>query len=189
MRKMRINEIFYSIQGEGHHTGKAAVFVRFSGCNLKCHFCDTEHQGGVQMTEKEIVDIVCQYPAELVVLTGGEPTLQVTDSLIDLLHARHKTVAIETNGTKEVPQKIDWVTCSPKYEPVVLKYCDELKVVYEGQDMEQYDSIYSPHRYLQPCDIKDEQKNRENTNDVIEYVKKHPRWRISLQTQKILNVR
>lgn len=186
---MKINEIFYSIQGEGYHTGQPAIFVRFSGCNLKCPFCDTDHNPGIKMSEDEIVEEVSKYPSHLVILTGGEPTLQITDSLIQKLHHARKTVAIETNGTHEVPLSVDWVTCSPKYAPVVLKYCNELKVVYQGQDMKQYEKIIASHHYLQPCDVKDEEENRENTNAVIEFIKKNPEWRISLQTQKILKVR
>lgn len=186
---MKINEIFYSLQGEGFHTGTPAIFIRFSGCNLKCDFCDTLHNEGKQMSEDEIISEVSKYPAPLVVLTGGEPTLQVTSSLCDKLHAVGKFIAIETNGTNEIPEGIDWITCSPKYITPIISFCDEIKVVYEGQDMAQYDHIKANHHYLQPCDRKDPEKNAENTAKVIEYCLAHPDWRISIQTQKILNVR
>lgn len=97
MRK--INEIFYSLQGEGYHTGTPAIFVRFSGCNLKCDFCDTQHEEGTMMTDEEIITEVKKYPAVTVVLTGGEPSLWIDDQLIDLLHQAGKYVTIETNGT------------------------------------------------------------------------------------------
>ena len=97
MRK--INEIFYSLQGEGYHTGTPAIFVRFSGCNLKCDFCDTQHEEGTMMTDEEIITKVKKYPAVTVVLTGGEPSLWIDDQLIDLLHQAGKYVTIETNGT------------------------------------------------------------------------------------------
>lgn len=186
---MKINEIFYSLQGEGKHTGTPAIFVRFSGCNLHCDFCDTLHQDGKEMTEKEIVNEVIKYPATLVVLTGGEPTLQLTSTLCEKLHNHGKYIAIETNGTNEVPHGVDWITCSPKYKPVTIHNCDELKVVYEGQDMSQYDKILAYIKYLQPCDRKDPEKNAENTAAVVQYCLDHPEWKISIQTQKILNVR
>ena len=112
MRK--INEIFYSLQGEGFHTGTPAVFVRFSGCNLKCGFCDTQHEEGRMMSDDEIVSEVCKYPCRMVILTGGEPGLWIDGKLTAALHAVGKYIAIETNGTCVLPEDIDWVTCSPK---------------------------------------------------------------------------
>ena len=181
MRK--INEIFYSLQGEGSFTGTPAVFVRFSGCNLKCSFCDTEHESGKQMTDQEIIDEVANYPAPIVVLTGGEPSLWIDETFVAALKQRTgKQVCIETNGTNPLPDNIDWVTCSPKEGGnVVLTRINELKVVYTGQDMSQYDALPGM-RYLQPCSGK-------NTEEVIEYIKKHPTWRLSLQTHKYLNIR
>mgnify|MGYP001533414138 CR=1 FL=1 len=131
MRK--INEIFYSLQGEGYHTGTPAIFVRFSGCNLKCDFCDTQHEEGKMMTDDEIIAEVKKYPAVTVVLTGGEPSLWIDDELIDRLHQAGKYVTIETNGTRPLPAAIDWVTCSPKQGvKLAIDRMDEVKVVYEG---------------------------------------------------------
>ena len=114
--KMRVNEIFYSIQGEGAMTGTPAVFVRFAGCNLQCPFCDTEHEPYKEMTEEEIFDEINNYPAEWVVLTGGEPTLQVTNEFVLRIKEKcRKAVAIETNGTRKNGLKyVNWITCSPK---------------------------------------------------------------------------
>lgn len=105
MRK--INEIFYSLQGEGFHTGTPAVFVRFSGCNLRCGFCDTRHEEGVMMTDEEIVEKVSSFPARMVILTGGEPSLWIDKSLISRLREAGKQVCIETNGTRPLPDGID----------------------------------------------------------------------------------
>ena len=111
---MRVNEIFYSLQGEGFHTGTAAVFVRLSGCNLQCPFCDTRHEEGIEMSEEEILLQVSEYESDMVVITGGEPAIQITESLVDKLHQIGKFVAVETNGTLPLPSNIDWITVSPK---------------------------------------------------------------------------
>ena len=99
----KINEIFYSLQGEGFHTGTPALFIRFSGCNLKCDFCDTRHEDGKLMSDEEIVEQAAQCPARMVILTGGEPSLFVDDALVEKLHGIGKYVCIETNGTHPVP--------------------------------------------------------------------------------------
>lgn len=110
----KINEIFYSLQGEGYHTGIPAIFVRFSGCNMKCSFCDTSHEDGVMMSDEEIISEVVKYPAPMVILTGGEPGLWIDEALVDALHNEGKYVCVETNGMCVLPNNIDWVTCSPK---------------------------------------------------------------------------
>ena len=193
---MRVNEIFYSLQGEGFHTGTPAVFIRFSGCNLQCPFCDTQHQEGKEMTEGDIIEEVSRYKANLVVVTGGEPALQLTESLVEMLHFLGKTVAVETNGTVELPKNVDWITLSPKDAFLgekampVLREADELKIVYDGENEPKfYGNIKINHRFLQPCDTGDAAKNAEITKKTIEFCKEHPEWRLSLQTHKILNIR
>lgn len=194
----RINEIFHSLQGEGFHTGTPAVFVRFSGCNLKCAFCDTLHQSGAMMSLQEIITEVNRYPnAPLVVLTGGEPSLFVDENFVAELKTRTcKRIAIETNGTRPLPRNLDWVTLSPKtgfdggdIEPCLLTQCDELKVVYLGQDLTQYDPIKAKHRFLQPCYSTDETERKGNMKACVEAVLSNPGWRLSLQTHRILNIR
>lgn len=181
MRK--INEIFYSLQGEGYHTGTPAIFVRFCGCNLKCSFCDTQHEEGTMMTDDEIVDAVKKYPAVTVILTGGEPALWIDDELIDRLHQAGKYVCVETNGTRPLPEAIDWVTCSPKQgSKLELKRMNEVKVVYEGQDISKYESLPSEHFFLQPCSCN-------NTAVTVDCVMRHPQWRLSLQTHKLIDIR
>ena len=193
----KINEIFYSLQGEGYHTGTPSVFVRFSGCNLRCGFCDTRHESGTMMSLPEIVDVVASYPvAALVVLTGGEPTLWADEPLLRALHLTGKRVAIETNGTRPLPPGIDWVTLSPKQgfkggdtEPLVLTHCDELKVVYLGQDLKQYDAIEARHRFLQPCFCDNPVERERHLRACIEAVMTNPGWRLSLQTHRVLGLR
>ena len=175
----KVNEIFYSLQGEGYHTGCPAVFVRFSGCNLKCSFCDTCHEEGTFMSDQEIVEAVKAYPAKMVVLTGGEPGLWVDEALVTLLHRAGKYVCIETNGTRPLPMEIDWVTCSPKEgAPVILERIDEVKVVYVGQRLDHYAHLRAPYHFLQPCSCA-------NTKEVLDYILAHPTWRLSLQTHKL----
>ena len=201
---MKVNEIFYSLQGEGHYTGTPAVFVRFAGCNLRCWFCDTDFETGEEMSEVEIVRAIAQFPSHYVVLTGGEPTLQLTASLCDKLHAQGYYLMMETNGTRPLPEgcQIDWITCSPKLidagdgmrklAAIRLSHIDELKVVFEDsptQDMSLYEQIPATEYRLQPCDTQDSLSNQAILNKTIKYILQHPKWKLSLQTHKILNVR
>ncbi len=192
---MKINEIFYSLQGEGRHTGRAAVFIRLSGCNLKCPFCDTDFLIFKEMREDEIVDAVCSLNinCHMVVITGGEPTIQDCTLLIDLLHRNGYYVAMESNGTHKAPFNVDWLTVSPKSDyvhngTVRVSECNELKVVFNGDAPSDYD-IKADYYYLQPCDTGNDEKNKEIINKCVQYIEEHPKWRLSLQTQKIINVR
>ncbi len=149
------------------------------------------------MSLPEIVEQVMQYPkAPLIVLTGGEPSLWIDeDFVMGLKQMTGKRIAIETNGTRPLPHGIDWVTLSPKIGlgesgdlPVVLTRCDELKVVYLGQDLSQYDGIETDHRYLQPCWVEDQQQRRLNMHATVQAVLDNPHWRLSLQTHRILGI-
>lgn len=193
----RINEIFYSLQGEGYHIGTPAVFVRFSGCNLRCAFCDTQHQEGTMMTLQDIVNETNKHPVSpLVVLTGGEPSLFIDEAFVaELKQKTGKQIAIETNGTRLLPCNLDWVTLSPKsafaggnLEACVLRTCDELKVVYLGQDLVQYADIEAKHRFLQPCFCEDRIGRQSNMRACVEAVKSHPGWRLSLQIHRVLDI-
>ena len=179
----RINEIFYSLQGEGFHTGTPCVFLRFSGCNRRCEFCDTDFAAATPMSASEIVDRLLQYPSRRVVATGGEPLLQLDSRLIDALHEAGFTIAVETNGTLPVPAGIDWVTCSPKEPPLAIDRIDELKIVFNGTDPEQIAGLLpqAKHHFLQPLSCS-------NTEAVVDYILAHPRWRLSLQTHKLINI-
>ena len=123
----RVNDIFYSLQGEGRNTGRAAIFIRFAGCNLKCPFCDTDFAQYEEMSDEDILNRIKSYPSHFVVLTGGEPSLQVDRQLVDLLHKHGYELAMETNGTHPIVDGIDWITCSPKGN-TVIKRCNELKL-------------------------------------------------------------
>lgn len=204
MKLYSIKEIFYSIQGEGHHAGQPAVFIRFSGCNLWsgreedrstaiCRFCDTDFIGGTKMAAKEIADNARSiWPGDKpgwCVLTGGEPALQVDRELVGAIRARGFRDAIETNGTIKLGLRHDWVTLSPKAGTTIRQpFCDELKVVYpqNGLDLDSLKSIATIRRYLQPMDGKNIEQNR---NLAMKYSLANPEWSLSLQINKILGIR
>lgn len=185
----RINEIFYSLQGEGYHTGRPAVFLRFSGCNRRCDFCDTAHTQSQLMTIAEIVEAVSSYPTRFLVSTGGEPLLQLDTPLIDALHGVGFEIAVETNGSIEAPEGIDWITCSPKEQPWHLGRCSELKVLFTSVcDVEQAAAhFHTRHLFIQP--LYNAADNTTNVAEAISYILAHPQWRLSLQTHKLLNIR
>ena len=206
----RVNEIFYTLQGEGAHSGIPAVFVRFSGCNLRCPWCDTDFEQGTPMTAKQIVDEVQELydiPNErrkMVVLTGGEPSLQVDKALIDALHTAGFYICIETNGTRPLPEGIDWITCSPKKEAsgnLKVRRVNEVKVVFTGEyDPEIWrEQLEAEHWLLQPlrytgewllnnCDAFEDDRN-DNLDDTVRYILSHPVWRLSIQLHKIVGLR
>ena len=208
----RVNDIFYSLQGEGRNTGRAAVFVRFAGCNLRCPFCDTEFDSYSEMTADDILQRIDQVvkanqPSSLLlVLTGGEPTLQVDEDFVDLLHRHGYEVAMESNGTRPAPRNLDWLTVSPKNgEGCKVKgegrLPDEIKIVFdENTDPEAilpspftlHPSPFtlppSPLLYLQPCDTGDARRNAAIVRQCVDYIKHHPQWRLSLQTHKLIGI-
>lgn len=178
-----VNEIFYSLQGEGYYTGTPAVFLRMAGCNRKCSFCDTDHARGIAMDAETIADTCAQYPSRHIVVTGGEPLLQLDDTLVRALKTLGFYIQIETNGSLPVPTGVDWVTCSPKDAPWAIDRVDELKVVYQGQDVEQTASLFKARvRFLQPC-------SGLNIAETVDYILQHPHWRLSLQTHKLIDIR
>lgn len=206
-----VKEIYYTIQGEGAQTGRPAVFCRFAGCNLWtgreedreqaiCRFCDTDFfgidgpGGGRFATPAVLADAVAtEWAGEpdqrLVVCTGGEPLLQLDLPLLDAFHERGFTVAIETNGTQPVPPGVDWVCVSPKANaPLVVESGDELKLVYPQQNAEpeRYAQLNFTHFFLQPMDGADRERN---TALAVDYCLRHPRWRLSLQTHKLIGLR
>lgn len=206
-----IKEIFYTLQGEGAHAGRPAVFCRFSGCNLwtgreqdrasaVCQFCDTDFvgtdgDGGGKFRQADAlaasIDALwpASYPAsKYVVFTGGEPLLQLDAALIAAMHAVGFEIAIETNGTLAVPAGVDWVCVSPKMgAPLVVEHGDELKVVIpqSGQDLAAYEHLRFAHFFVQPMDGP---LAAYNTALAIDTCKRHPRWKLSLQTHKLLQI-
>ena len=207
-----VKEIFYTLQGEGANAGRPAVFCRFAGCNLwtgreadredaVCRFCDTDFVGtdgpggGKFPSAKRLASAVAAaWPAApdggrpLVVCTGGEPLLQLDPPLLEALHAEGFEVAVETNGTVPPPAGIDWLCLSPKAgAPPVISAGDELKLVYpqEGAEPARYEALRFRHFFLQPMDGP---AREANTRAAVRYCLAHPRWRLSLQTHKLLGI-
>ncbi len=206
-----VKEIYYTLQGEGANTGRPAVFLRFAGCNLwtgreedradaVCTFCDTDFvgtdgPGGGKFAEPgDLARAVAATwagngaAARFVVCTGGEPLLQLDAPLVQALHTAGFEIAVETNGTQPPPPGLDWVTVSPKAgAPLVLETGDELKLVYPqaGAEPEQFERLAFRHFFLQPMDGSDRLRNTERA---LAYCLAHPRWRLSLQTHKLLGI-
>jgi 7-carboxy-7-deazaguanine synthase (Cx14CxxC type) len=204
-----VKEIYYTLQGEGAQTGRAAVFLRFAGCNLwtglerdrataVCRFCDTQFVGtdgpggGKFSTASDLAQAVAaKWPGggrPYVVCTGGEPLLQLDDGAVAALHAKGFEVGVETNGTQLPPNGIDWICVSPKAEAdLVLKKGDELKLIYPqaGGDPTRYAHLDFAHFFLQPMDSPEREAN---TEAAIRYCRTHPTWRLSLQTHKLIGI-
>lgn len=209
MKTYAVKEVYYTLQGEGAHTGRAAVFLRFAGCNLwtgreadrhaaVCTFCDTDFVGtdgpggGKFRSAEALADHVAAcWPGggkPYVVCTGGEPLLQLDAPLIDALHARGFEVAVETNGTQPAPDGLDWICVSPKADaPVVLTRGDELKLVYPQPLAmpERFAHLDFTHFFLQPLDGPDAEAS---TAAALAYCLAHPQWRLSVQTHKVLAI-
>lgn len=207
-----VKEIFYTLQGEGAQSGKAAVFCRFTGCNLwsgreedragaVCQFCDTDFvgtdgTGGGKFTSAEALAeavVKAWEPAgelhRMVVLTGGEPLLQVDEPLIQALHARGFFIAVETNGTVAPPPGLDWLCVSPKSDAeLVIQGGNEIKLVYPqaGVDPARFEKLAFDHFFLQPMDSV---LRADNTARTIDYCQKHPQWRLGVQSHKIIGIR
>jgi 7-carboxy-7-deazaguanine synthase (Cx14CxxC type) len=206
-----VKEIFYTLQGEGRNAGRAAVFCRFAGCNLwsgreqdraeaVCTFCDTDFvgtdgTGGGKFRDADALAAAVDAEwggaggAKMVVLTGGEPLLQADAALTDALHARGFEVAVETNGTVAPPPGIDWLCVSPKAEaPLAIKGGDELKLVYPQPAAmpERFEGLDFAHFLLQPMDGP---ALAENMAAAIAYCMAHPKWRLSVQTHKVVGIR
>lgn len=216
-----VKEIFYTLQGEGQNAGRAAVFCRFSGCNLwtgrerdrhtaVCQFCDTDFvgvgpDGGKFDSANALADaVLSRWPDHskhraiggrpLVVCTGGEPLLQLDEPAIEALHARGFDVAVETNGTQTAPAGIDHICVSPKANaPLVVTQGNELKLVYPqlqpDAQPERFASLAFDAFFLQPMDATTPELTSQNTAAALDYCLKHPQWRLSLQTHKLLGIR
>lgn len=191
----RVNEIFYSLQGEGARTGTANVFVRFSGCNLACNVaehgfdCDTNFSGGLDYSLSVLVDAikhVDEYNCRRIIWTGGEPALQLTSELLQALPDYYHCV--ETNGTKQLPSEVDWISCSPKSAEHTLRVgdVDELRYVIAPNMAIPKPKLNADHYYLSPAFEPSETLTADAFKWVNKLCKEHPKWKMSLQTHKLL---
>jgi 7-carboxy-7-deazaguanine synthase len=200
-----VKEVFYTIQGEGANLGRPAVFIRFAGCNLwsgreedrataACRFCDTDFVGGTKYASAaELADAAAAlWPAgqhkQMVVLTGGEPLLQVDAALLVELKSRWFYTAVESNGTQALPGHVDWLCVSPKARaPLLLRDADELKLVYPqpGAEPERFADFAAVYRWLSPMAGRSRARN---TREAADYCRAHPEWRLAIQAHKFWRI-
>lgn len=196
---MLIKEIFYSLQGEGINTGRAAIFVRLSKCNLRCSFCDTDFDDGTEMTLAEIHDAIKNYPSQFIIWTGGEPTLQLTEEDLAYFRVLGYEQAIETNGTRRPPRGLDYITCSPKPEAMGRLHesfpngVSEFRfpIGAEGDFPPAIEDLPLAKAYLVSPIFVGETMGELDAMALarcIDFVKANPRWRLSLQTHKLINI-
>jgi len=191
--KLTVNEIFYSLQGEGGRSGEASIFIRLTQCNLACSFCDTDFADGNDMSLEEILGVIKAYPCKWIIWTGGEPTIQLRDEHLVFFRSHGYKQAIETNGTRRVPSLIDYITCSPKqrYETIKshIPKVNEIRIPIAAGDMLPDTAIFPEANYYFLSPIFDADKiNVENVNYCVELIKQHPEWRLSLQIHKLIHI-
>ena len=191
---LNVNEIFYSLQGEGGRSGQPSIFIRLAKCNLSCSFCDTDFERGVKMTTDEILRKIEPYGCKWIIWTGGEPTLQLNDALVALFKEKGYLQAIETNGTRRLPQGLDYITCSPKqqFEKVreLIPEVDELRFPIQKGDPLPDISILPKARYHFLSPIFDNHNIiQENIDYCVSLVKENPLWALSLQIHKLIGIR
>lgn len=191
--KLTINEIFYSLQGEGGRVGEPSIFIRLTKCNLACSFCDTDFEDGDDMTLDEILTVISAYPCKWIIWTGGEPTLQLKNEYLAFFREQGYKQAIETNGTKPVPSLIDYITCSPKVNYPRIKELipavNEIRIpIQEGDELPDLDIFPKADKYFVSPVFDDDKPNAANINYCVELVKTDSRWTLSLQMHKLINI-
>lgn len=198
--KLHINEIFYSLQGEGAQMGLPMIFIRFSGCNLRCSYCDTDFEDYTEMALDELSTAISAYPAHNILWTGGEPSLYLTEEIVDYFHKRGYRQSIETNGTHPVPTNLDYITCSPKPESLSLLHRNFPNGVNEWRFPFGTEAPLPPrinelpkaqNYFLSPIFSTDEDTITQRPlalSACIEYIKQHPQWRLSIQLHKLIGI-
>lgn len=191
--KLNVNEIFYSLQGEGGRVGEPSIFIRLTQCNLACSFCDTDFAEGDDMSLDEIANVIAQYPCKWIIWTGGEPTIQLNDEYLAFFRERGYKQAIETNGTRRVPSLIDYITCSPKlkYEDIKKKIpvVNEIRIPIEVGNLLPKISVFpKADKYFISPIFDGDKINIENVNYCVDLVKENPDWSLSLQIHKLIHI-
>lgn len=191
--KLNVNEIFYSLQGEGGRVGEPSIFIRLTKCNLACSFCDTDFEEGIDMSLDNILDQINKYPSKWIIWTGGEPTLQLRDEHLLFFKKMGYKQAIETNGTKPVSSLIDYITCSPKvnYEKIKIKvpFAHEIRIPLAKGDLLPDISIFpKADKYFISPIFDADKVNMDNVNYCVDLIKENPEWTLSLQIHKLINI-
>jgi organic radical activating enzyme len=191
---LKVKEIFYSLQGEGSRQGEASIFIRLSGCNLKCDFCDTDFSGGEKMKLPQILSVIRKFPCRRIIWTGGEPTLQLTDETIAFFKHEGYSQAIESNGHFPLPELLDYTVISPKGNPDYAKQInpsvDEIRLPVKKGDVIP-DLVRLPeakHYFLSPVFSDDASGTKDNIDYCVEKIKQIPGWRLSLQIHKLISI-
>ena len=191
---LRVKEIFYSLQGEGGRQGAASIFVRLSGCNLKCDFCDTDFSGGEDMSREQILSQLRLYPCRWIVWTGGEPTLQLTDECLLFFKQAGFCQAIESNGCHQLSSLLDYTVVSPKghagYARNINPRVDEIRLpLRENDDVPPMESLpEAKHYFLSPIFTENPADTKANIDYCVMQVKQNPAWRLSLQMHKWIGI-
>jgi len=201
---LKVREVFYTLQGEGSRAGEASIFIRLSGCNQACWFCDTDWSFGRTTTVADLAERIKKYPCNWIVWTGGEPTLQLTDRIVEYFRKLGYQQAIETNGSNPVPEGINFVSCSPKVSPEILRksfekrgVINEYRYVVNAIDIDKQipdieDIPKARHYYLSPLFLGEEKKRfeiqPETVRMCVEYIKEHHQWKLSIQQHKIWQI-
>lgn len=188
-----VNEIFYSLQGEGGRSGSPSIFIRLTQCNLACSFCDTDFFVGTEMSFEEIYEVIKKFSSKWIIWTGGEPTIQLTDEILQKFRDKGYRQAIETNGTRRVSPLIDYITCSPKINYASIKTripkVNEIRIPIQKGDILPEVSIFpeADNYFVSPI-FDDKKINWENVAYCVDLVKQNPIWSLSLQIHKLINI-
>jgi len=192
---LKVKEIFYSLQGEGGRQGAASIFIRLSGCNLKCDFCDTDYSGGEDMSLEQILIAVQKFPCKWIVWTGGEPTLQLSEFCLLFFKAAGYLQAVESNGSNPLFSLYDYTVISPKKDTLDKldeknMYVDEIRMpIRSGDNIPLIESLaIASHYFLSPIFSKNQAETKANIDYCVEQVKLHPEWRLSLQMHKLIGI-
>ncbi|PTN07821.1 7-carboxy-7-deazaguanine synthase QueE [Mangrovibacterium marinum] len=197
---LTVNEIFYSLQGEGSRAGTPNIFIRLSNCNLNCWFCDTEFESGESYSLQQLLEEISQFPCKNIIWTGGEPALQLTDEIVAFFKEHGYYQAIETNGTKPLPSKLDFISCSPKQVTAARlreNFPDgvsEIKCLFQqAPDYDLHELPKAEHYLLSPIFLGKEKERMELDREIlqrcIDYILKNPDWQLSIQQHKVWNIR
>lgn len=191
--KLIVNEIFYSLQGEGVRAGRPSIFIRLSKCNLRCSYCDTEFDSGEEMTLEEINNYIEKFGCKWIVWTGGEPTLQLTAEMVTFFKNKGYLQAIETNGTRKVPQGINYITCSPKQHfdriKALIPHAHELRLpLAKGDALPNISELPKADNYLLSPIFDADKLNKENLDYCVKLIKENPQWSLSVQLHKLIEI-